>query len=156
MSAAQPSVSQPTGGCQCGRIRYRVTGGLGRAGLCHCRMCQRASGNVFAPLVTAHGVEWEGTPARFASSDVADRGFCPHCGTPLFYDGRAGQGMNLMVGTLDDPDQAVPELHYGVESRVSWLHLSDGWPEYETRPGGLTGKGPPSIASLQSPVRESK
>ena len=76
---------QVTGGCQCGRIRYRVTGGLGRASLCHCRMCQRAAGNVFAPLVTARGVTWEATPARFASSDIAERGFCRDCGTPLFY-----------------------------------------------------------------------
>lgn len=144
----------PTGGCQCGKVRYRVSGGLGRASLCHCRMCQRASGNVFAPLVTAHGVEWEGTPARFASSDVADRGFCRDCGTPLFYEGSAGQGLNLMVGTLDNPELAPPVLHYGVESRVAWLHLSDDWPKHRTRAGGLTGKGPPEIVSRQSLAKE--
>ena len=145
-----------TGGCQCGAVRFRVTQPLGRLAVCHCRMCQRATGNVFAPLVHAVGVEFDGEPARFASSDVADRGFCRDCGTPLFYDGRFGQGLNLMVGTLDNPNQVVPELHYGVESRVSWLHLSDEWPEYESRPSGLSGGGPKTITSRQSPVKETR
>ncbi|HET7714155.1 MAG TPA: GFA family protein, partial [Bauldia sp.] len=30
-----------TGGCQCGAVRFRVAA-LGRASICHCRMCQKA------------------------------------------------------------------------------------------------------------------
>jgi len=141
-----------TGGCQCGRIRFRVTEPLGRANLCHCRMCQRATGNAFAPLVTARGVVFEGTPARYASSDVAERGFCRDCGTPLFYAPTGSDAVELMLGALDDPSAVTPALHYGIESRVAWLHLSDGLPEYESRPGGLSGKGPQRITSHQSPV----
>jgi hypothetical protein len=33
-----------TGGCQCGAVRYRIEGDLGRASICHCRMCQKAFG----------------------------------------------------------------------------------------------------------------
>lgn len=35
-----------TGGCQCGRIRYSVAIDNDDAYLCHCRMCQRATGGV--------------------------------------------------------------------------------------------------------------
>ncbi len=35
-----------TGGCQCGRVRYTVEIDDFDAYLCHCRMCQRATGNV--------------------------------------------------------------------------------------------------------------
>ena len=35
------------GGCLCGAVRYRAAR-MARAGLCHCRMCQKASG---APVV---------------------------------------------------------------------------------------------------------
>ena len=35
-----------TGGCQCGRIRYAVEVYDDEAYLCHCRMCQRATGGV--------------------------------------------------------------------------------------------------------------
>jgi len=140
-----------TGGCQCGAVRFRVTQPLGRAVICHCRMCQRATGNVFAPLVNVKGVEFDGEPARFASSDIADRGYCRDCGTPLFYQGDHGQGLNLMIGALDDPDAAAPVLHCGVEGRVSWLHLDDGLPIQQTRPGGLSGQGPETIQSHQHP-----
>ena len=43
-----------TGGCQCGAVRYR-TESLGRPSICHCRMCQKAFGAFYGPLVTAHG-----------------------------------------------------------------------------------------------------
>ncbi|MFT3972551.1 MAG: GFA family protein [Amaricoccus sp.] len=142
-----------TGGCQCGRVRYRAAS-LGRANLCHCRMCQRATGNAFAPLVTGHGVSFTGTPARFASSDVAERGFCRDCGTPLFYAAIGSPDVELMIGTLDDPESVSPALHYGVESRLGWLHLADGLPEVATRPGGLSGNGPVRIESRQFKAEE--
>ena len=138
-----------TGGCQCGAVRYWVAGALGSAGICHCRMCQRAAGNVFAPLVTARGVDWQGETARWASSDIAERGFCPRCGTPLFMrnlDAEEGE-FELMIGTLDDPGAAPPDHHYGIESRVAWLKLADGLPGYET--GAKPGEQLPSIASKQ-------
>src|SRR5688500_11450661 len=34
------------GGCAGGRVRYRVSIGDDEAYLCHCRMCQRATGSV--------------------------------------------------------------------------------------------------------------
>lgn len=141
-----------TGGCQCGAVRYRVTAGLGRASLCHCRMCQRATGNAFAPLVTARGVAFTGTPARFASSNIAVRGFCSDCGTPLFYAQVGAEDVELMIGSLDDPSLASPVLHYGIESRVPWLHLADSLPEMATRPGGPSGTGPRDIESRQDPA----
>ncbi len=140
-----------TGGCQCGAVRYTVTQPLGSAGICHCRMCQRAAGNVFAPLVTARGVEWQGTPGRWASSDIAERGFCRDCGTPLFLSDFDGEDeVELMIGTLDDPAAVPPDHHYGIESRVPWLKLADDWPGWET--GGRPGDPPRTITSHQSPA----
>lgn len=141
-----------TGGCQCGHVRYRVTGGFGKLVICHCRMCQRATGGAFAPLVGAEGVEWEGeTPSRFASSDVADRGFCAACGTPLFYDGKSGQGLHLMAGTLDDPGALSPDFHYGVESEVPWVAALPNLERRETAPNGYTGTMPGTLTTYQHP-----
>ena len=41
-----------SGGCQCGAVRFHVEGTLGDASVCHCRMCQKASGNFYLPLVS--------------------------------------------------------------------------------------------------------
>ena len=144
--------TQPTGGCQCGALRYRVTGGFADPGICHCRMCQRAAGNVFAPLVTARGVVWQGTPSRWASSNIAERGFCAACGTPLFYReiDRPEDEFELMIGTLDDPDIAPPDHHVGIESKVAWLKMGDGLPAVET--GKWSGSDPGRIRSYQDPA----
>ena len=127
-----------TGGCQCGAVRYRAES-LGRSSICHCRMCQRAVGNVMVPLVVARGVVIEGAPTWFASSNIAERGFCAACGTPLFLrDFAAPDGeCEVMTATLDDPEMAPPEHHYGVESQIGWLRFDDRLPRIETDPKGI-------------------
>lgn len=122
-----------TGGCQCGRVRYRaVVEDVGTAYLCHCRMCQRATGGVFAALLQLPraAVTWTATPPdRFASSPIAHRGFCAACGTPLTYEGEGSDQMDLTVGSFDEPGRLRPFGHFGVESRhEAWRdvrHLPD-------------------------------
>jgi hypothetical protein len=44
------------GGCQCGRVRYRVEGEPLTLGICHCTECQRQSGSAFGmSMVTPKG-----------------------------------------------------------------------------------------------------
>ena len=122
-----------TGGCQCGAIRYRFTARPGGAHLCHCRMCQKAFGGFYAPLVGGPRDTFEitrGTLATFMSSDIAERGFCARCGTPLTF-GYVGEGHGIAVsiGSLDDPQAFPPVDQHGVEARLSWVnglgHLPD-------------------------------
>ncbi|MBN8292724.1 GFA family protein [Rhodobacter sp. NTK016B] len=124
------------GGCQCGAVRYRVSAGPAKDCLCHCRMCQRATGNAFAPLieVPATRITWTGTPAEWASSDLATRGFCATCGTPVYY--RSGDTVEIMAGTLV-PGLVVfaPQVHSASESRVDWLDRLPGMPDAPTPPG---------------------
>ncbi|MEC9344010.1 MAG: GFA family protein [Pseudomonadota bacterium] len=113
------SVSAITGGCQCGAVRYR-TEALGRASICHCRMCQKAFGGFFGPLVTAKGLVWtRGAPATFASSNKIRRGFCGTCGTPLTYDW--GGDLEIAIGTLDDPEAAPPSIQVNLTDRLSFV-----------------------------------
>ena len=64
-----------TGGCACGRVRYTAAVGDYDAYLCHCRMCQRATGSVSIAFknVKQADVEWQGAPDWFDSSPIADR-----------------------------------------------------------------------------------
>ena len=111
---------QLTGGCQCGAVRFAITGKLGRASICHCRMCQKAFGNVFGPLVTAHGLTWtRGAPKHFRSSNKVQRGFCGDCGTPLSYE-PDGLTPEIAICALDDPSAVAPVIQVGVESRLPW------------------------------------
>ena len=119
-----------TGGCQCGAVRFACTS-LGRASICHCRMCQKAFGSFFGPLVSAYGLTWtRGEPKRFRSSNKIERGFCADCGTPLTYevDGRGDGGIEIAIGAFDDPAAIRPTIQVGVEGRMPWFHDLAGLP----------------------------
>ena len=120
------------GGCQCGAARYRIAA-LGRATICHCRMCQKAFGGFFGPLVTAKGIEWtRGSPATWASSNKVTRGFCGQCGTPLSYDW--GGDLEIAIGTLDDPEAASPVLQVNPADRLSFFNALHALPVRENPP----------------------
>jgi hypothetical protein len=121
------------GGCQCGAVRFEVSGSLGKASVCHCRMCQKAFGNVFAPLVSIPdgALTWtKAEPARFQSSNLVQRGFCPNCGTPLTYE--APDGLAVAIGAFDHPERIEPEIQFGVEGRIAWMDHVNDWPVRET------------------------
>lgn len=128
-----------SGGCQCGAVRYLATEMLDNAHLCHCRMCQKAVGNIFAALVAAPNdkLTWtRGEPAVFKSSAHAERGFCAKCGTPLFYNSLDNDRINLTIGSLDEPEKFPPICQMGSEARVSWFSgLTDLKDEGETGGG---------------------
>lgn len=113
-----------TGGCQCGAVRYRLEAEPGGANICHCRMCQKAGG---APFMAFAGVPLKdfvvthGEMTTFASSDIAERGFCALCGTPLTYRGLSAAHVSVTIGSLDDPNAVAPQTQLGVESQVAWL-----------------------------------
>jgi hypothetical protein len=111
-----------TGGCQCGAVRFRIHGKLGRASICHCRMCQKAFGSFFGPLVSApkEGVEWtREEPTYFQSSVNIDRGFCQRCGTPLTY--RHPEGLEIAIGAFDDRSDLKPRIQVHTGSAIPWV-----------------------------------
>lgn len=123
MSAVEAQV-RLTGGCQCGAVRYRLLAKPAGENVCHCRMCQKASGGpfmAFAGVSTADLVWTRGAPIVFASSAVAERGFCGACGTPLTYRIIDRDRVSITIGSLDRPSDVPPRMQYGVESKVAWL-----------------------------------
>jgi hypothetical protein len=98
-------------------------------------MCQKAMGNLFAPLARVALVDFawtSGAPAVYASSSLAERGFCAACGTPLSFRYVESFTISVTLGSLDRPAAARPSIHYGVESRIPWLRMADKWPQSRT------------------------
>ena len=113
-----------TGGCQCGAVRF-ATKLVGRGSICHCRMCQKAFGSFYGPLVTSHDGHWtRGEPKWFQSSDQARRAFCPDCGTPLAYETK--YGLELAIGAFDDPEKVAPVIQVNLNDKLSFVdHLHE-------------------------------
>lgn len=122
-----------TGGCQCGAVRFRVEGPLGDASVCHCRMCQKAFGSFYAPLVSVREARltWtRGTPKTFRSSNAAARGFCGNCGTPLTYE--APDGVALAIGAFDRPQDIAPKIQWGIEAKLPYVDHIHELPQQHT------------------------
>jgi hypothetical protein len=145
------------GGCQRGAVRYRLMADPTGANICHCRMCQKASGGpfmAFGGVRRAEFVVTRGTISTFSSSDIAERGFCAQCGTPLTYRGLGADRISVTLGSLDGPNEVEPTMQLGVESRVRWLARSLDAPETRTEQW-LARKKIAAIENRQHPDHES-
>lgn len=122
------------GGCACGRVRYTAAVANDEAYLCHCRMCQRAVGNISVAFknVKKADLRWEGQPDFYESSPIARRPYCRECGTSLGFEHPDSENMDITVASFDDPARFRPVHHFGVESmHRAWIN-SEGLPEYRT------------------------
>ena len=143
------------GGCQCGAVRYAFYAESTSADICHCRMCQKATGGLFMAVASVpleHFAWTAGAPAVWQSSQLAERGFCEKCGTPLSFRYLAGERISVTTGSLDEPARAQPTSQIGTESRMPWFQDLAGLP------GSTTAESPPpggaAVRSRQHPDRE--
>jgi len=123
-----------TGGCACGRIRFEAAVDDDEAYLCHCRMCQRSSGNVSLALknIAQDKVSWNSDPDWYASSPIAKRPFCGACGTSLGFRFNDSDQMDLTVGAFDNPARFRPTANYGAESLNRHFLDASGLPRKST------------------------
>jgi hypothetical protein len=138
-----------TGGCQCGAVRYRIDAGSREVSICHCRMCQKASGNYFQALaaVSRGSFTWsKGEPGAFRSSELVERDFCRDCGTPLTYRPLDDGELWITVGSLDRPADVEPVRQYGIESQVVDLNVLAALPGTSTQ----QANAPDRLARLRS------
>ena len=116
------------GGCACGRIRFIAQVDSDDAYLCHCRMCQRATGSISIAFVGIEkaNVRWETPPDYYVSSQIARRPYCRECGTSLGFEFPDSNTMDLTVASFDDPSRFRPRHHIATESmQAVWLDTSD-------------------------------
>ncbi len=96
-----------TGRCDCGGVRYRVTGPMRGVVNCHCPRCRRITGHFMAAsgaadadleLAAAETLRW------YEPASGVFYGFCSVCGSTLFYRNAANPGWtSVAAGTLDLP-----------------------------------------------------
>ena len=136
-----------TGGCQCGAIRYAVTGEAEMLYVCHCKECQKQSASAFGmsmPLPRTAFRLTRGTPRQWRRRADSGRtvvgSFCPDCGTRLFHNSSRGPDyLNLKPGSLDDTAWLRPVGHLWTRSAQSWLSLADDALTFSSQPDDFSG-----------------
>ena len=126
------------GGCLCGRIRYEVSPESDEGYYCHCRMCQLAFGNTRAAFINVPqtAVRWLTEPPKLhASSSFARRGFCPDCGTNLWWEpARLPALIGVASGAFADPAFPMPEQAVWAVDRHPWVMLPEAVTQHERNP----------------------
>jgi hypothetical protein len=120
------------GGCTCGQVRYRLTGGPLIVHACHCGWCQRETGTAHAlnALYEADRVvHIAGEPEMVATPSASGKGQrvarCPTCRVAVWSNyPQAGPAIRFVrVGTMDDPAAYPPDIHIYVSSKLPWVTL---------------------------------
>lgn len=117
-----------TGGCYCGRIRFR--GGAAtplHQANCHCANCRRAIGAQAVAWITVRLADFaceQGVPRRYRTDTGAWRSFCGDCGSSLTYehDSRPNE-IDIATGTLDHPEDFPPNRDVFAEEKLPWAPL---------------------------------
>ena len=145
-----------SGSCLCGQVRYEVTDPFGMMGHCHCSMCRKHHGAMFATFVAAQvgNFRWlagEEGVGSYESSPGGSRSFCRVCGsvTPLLLP-QLGIAF-LPAGNLQGDLGIRPQNHHFVGSKPPWYEITDDLPQYPEHPPGFDA---PSIERPSVTPRE--
>jgi hypothetical protein len=108
-------------------------------GHCHCVDCRKAHGAAFATFVDVARdrlavLSGADRLRRHRAPTGAVRSFCAGCGSMLFWEREGDPVVSVAVGTFDTPPDREPEYHYFVRSRLRWLDIRDGLPQFEAYP----------------------
>ena len=111
------------GGCHCGEVRFRATGPLREILMCHCSDCLKITGTSWgASAVHADDFFWlgDGRPRWYGSSEWAERGFCPTCGSQMFYRRCDLPLISIAPGAFDSSKMLSVSGQIYAESHPSW------------------------------------
>ncbi|GLS12964.1 MULTISPECIES: GFA family protein [Hydrogenophaga] len=134
-------MTERTGGCLCGQVRFRLTAEPIASRVCWCKDCQRiASNGTVNLIVPTAAMEISGNLGEYTrtadSGNQVIRRFCPQCGTQLFADSTGRVGATVVrVGTLDDPSSVRPSANIWSSSAPAWACLDSALERVERQPG---------------------
>lgn len=126
-------MSEISGGCLCGAVRYSTTAEPAMIAVCHCTDCQKQNGTAFSVnvLVPNDQIEIGGeTLTQYETTGTSGkkvlRSFCNRCGSPLttLFEGFGGLAA-IKVGTLDDNSWVKPGVQIWCDSIQPWGVVAD-------------------------------
>lgn len=121
-------MSDMTGRCLCGAVTFSGRWSGDPLQACHCGQCRRWSGHVWAGGETAD-LAIVGPVRWFRSSERAERGFCPDCGSSLFWRRVGSDRIEVAAGAVDNPTGLHLSGHVHVADKGDYYDIADGLPQ---------------------------
>lgn len=124
-----------SGKCLCGSVAFTVQFPSKWIAHCHCTMCQRAHGAAFVTWVSVDPTQVtlsdrENKLYWYASSPEAERGFCLHCGSSLFFRSSKWPGeLHIARANFIESLDREPQAHAYYDTHVDWFIVQDNLPK---------------------------
>jgi hypothetical protein len=124
------------GSCLCGKIQFEIQALLPDIANCHCSMCRKFHGAAYATYGTStpENFKWlagEDMIKTYVSSEKAERGFCSHCGSSIYYKLRKqGSDYEIALGVLDDEPNYPVNANIYCSAKPKWSGSYENLPSY--------------------------
>ncbi len=122
-----------SGGCQCGSIRYQLTGSAKMLYVCHCSDCQKQSSSAFGMslIMDRKDVDFTRRAGQLKIWDTRGEdgrlkrcAFCSECGSRIYHASeREDEAISIKAGSLDDTRWLRPVAHIWLQSAQPWLEI---------------------------------
>ena len=125
------------GSCLCGDVQIGIDAWQTKVTYCHCSQCRKQTGLYYAAAdvlntdlhVDDRKLRW------YEASDFAMRGFCPRCGSALFWRRHGSDSTAVMPGCIDGNTGLDADGHIFVDDRGDYYAISDDlplWPKSDS------------------------
>ena len=103
---------------------------MGEVGACHCSQCRKTSGHYAASFdADEAAVTWAAKSlAEYTAPGGARRGFCPTCGSSLYFRGKGG--FSIEAGAMENPTGGRLASHIFVADKGDYYTLTDSLPQH--------------------------
>ncbi|MDP5362879.1 MAG: GFA family protein [Paracoccaceae bacterium] len=120
------------GSCLCGAVAFSADAAAKDPAACHCTQCRKQSGHYWAAMqVPDDALTVTGEVRWYEASPVAKRGFCPVCGSFLFWKGYDDPDTGIALGALDGPTGLRLERHIFTADKGDYYDIADAVPQEE-------------------------
>ncbi|MDP5086959.1 MAG: GFA family protein [Yoonia sp.] len=120
------------GSCLCGAVAFVADAAAKDPAACHCTQCRKQSGHYWAAMqVPDDALTVTGEVRWYEASPVAKRGFCPVCGSFLFWKGYDDPDTGIALGALDGPTGLRLERHIFTADKGDYYDIADAVPQEE-------------------------
>lgn len=124
------------GSCSCGEITFQAEAAAREPAACHCTQCRKQSGHHWVSVqVMDSALKINGSPRWYTSSPGVRRGFCPTCGSFLFWKSDADPDTGVSLGAVDGPTGLHLTRHIFVADKGDYYDIPDGVPQEEKEDG---------------------
>ena len=120
-----------SGSCLCQEVTFTVKDADKNIWYCHCRQCRRVTGHYLAATrCEDNNLQIKGTVKWYYRKPNIRYGFCPKCGSQLFWKDDQSPLISILAGSFSNTSFFQEKGHIYLAEKGAYYDLCDNLPKY--------------------------